>query len=352
MGYSLTEATPDHSSFSVFRQRLPREVFEAVHLEILKGLKAHGLLKGRNLGVDSSIIEANASLSGLASRNTEESYRDYVQGLAREAGMDAEDPAAVARFDRKRKGRKTSNKDLYNPHDRDAKIGRTKDEACDMVHKLEHIVDLDSGAIVAAEVRPGDAGDTTDLSTRVREAVEAVEDLYGGELPDGTREARVLSLTGDKGFHNAIELAIIQEETGVRTIVGDPNARRRKLDRWEPELRAALQKAARAVKCKSGKRLFKAGGKKVEQGCAHVLDCGDLRRTRLRKLCRINKRYFCGIIVFNLSLILRKLTGCGTPRHPAADGRRRKGFLAWPFMADGGAMRGHSPFLSTPHATI
>jgi hypothetical protein len=80
---SLTEKTPEHSSFTVFRQRLPQEVFDAVHLEILKGLKAYGLLKGRHLGVDSSIIEANASLSGLASRNTEESYREYVRGLAR-----------------------------------------------------------------------------------------------------------------------------------------------------------------------------------------------------------------------------------------------------------------------------
>ncbi len=72
----------------------------------------------------------------------------------------------------------------YNPHDRDVKIRRTKDGACDMVHKLEHVVDLDSEAIVSAEVRPGDADDTADLSTRVQEAVERVEDLYDGELPD------------------------------------------------------------------------------------------------------------------------------------------------------------------------
>ena len=32
LGYRLTEETPDHSSFTVFRQRLPQEVFEAVHV--------------------------------------------------------------------------------------------------------------------------------------------------------------------------------------------------------------------------------------------------------------------------------------------------------------------------------
>jgi transposase len=260
LGYSLTEQTPEHSSFTVFRQRLPQEVFDAVHLEILKGLKAYGLLKGRHLGVDSSIIEANASLSGLASRNTEQSYREYVRGLAREAGVDADDAAAVARFDRKREGRRTSNKEWYHPGDPDARIGRTKHGACDMVHKPEHIVDLESGAIVSAEVRPGDAGDTTGLSSRVIEAVETVEEVHGDPPAEEENASRVQSLTGDKGFHDAVELAIIQHETGLRTVIGDPSARRRRVDRLEPELRTAVEKAGRAVKSKRGKRLLKMRG--------------------------------------------------------------------------------------------
>ena len=187
-----------------------------------------------------------------------------------------------------------------------------------MVHKPEHIVDLESGAIVSAEVRPGDAGDTAGLSSRVIEAVETVEDLHGAEPSDEDRERRVQSLTGDKGFHDAVALAVIQHEAGVRTVIGDPNASRRRLDRLEPELRTAVQNAARAVQSKSGKRLLKLRGEKIERGFAHVLDCGDLRRTTLRGLVRINKRYLCGIIAFNLSLIMRKLTGWGTPRQTAA----------------------------------
>lgn len=316
LGYSLTEETPEHSSFTVFRQRLPQEVFDAVHLVILKGLKAHGLLKGRHLGIDSSIIEANASLSGLAHRNTEESYREYVRELARQAGVDPADAAAVARFDRKRKGRKTSNDEWHNPDDPDAKIGRTKDGACDMVHKPEHIVDLESGAIIAAEVRPGDAGDTAELSGRVLGAVERVEELHGARHLEG--ESRVKSLTADKGFHDALELTIIQHETGVRTVIGDANAARRRLDKLEPEVRAAVQRAARAVKSQSGKALLKARGEKIERGFAHVLDSGGLRRTTLRGLVRINKRYLCGIIAFNLCLLMRKLTGIGTAKQAAA----------------------------------
>ena len=111
LGYALTEQTPDHSSLSVFRQRLPEEVFAAAHEVVLEGLRTHGLLKGRHLGIDSSVMEAHASLSGLVRRNDEKSYWNYVRELAKEAGVDAEDPDAVARFDRHRKERKTSNKE-------------------------------------------------------------------------------------------------------------------------------------------------------------------------------------------------------------------------------------------------
>lgn len=316
LGYALTEETPDHSSLSVFRQRLPEEVFAAAHEVVLEGLRTHGLLRGRHLGIDSSIIEANASLSGLVRRNDEKSYWNYVKELAKEAGVDAEDPAAVARFDRHRKDRKTSNKEWYNPNDPDAKVGRTKDGACDMVYKPEHIVDLESGAIIAAEVRPGDAGDTEDLSGRVMDAVELVEEIYGQDHVEGA--SRVKDLTGDKGFHRPVELGIIQEATGVRTIIGDPNAERRQPSNLEPEARRAVTKAARAVKSQSGKALLKKRGEQIERGFAHVLDCGGLRRSTLRGRINNNKRYLCGILTFNLSLIMRKLTGRGTPRQAAA----------------------------------
>lgn len=131
---------------------------------MLKGLPLHN---GRHLGFDISIIEANASLRKLQHRNTEEDYWSYVKKLAAEAGIDPDDATAVRRFDKKREGRKTSYEDWVNPHDTQAKVGRTKDGACDMVYKPEHLHDLDTGAIIRAEVRAGDAEDSEGDCERV-----------------------------------------------------------------------------------------------------------------------------------------------------------------------------------------
>jgi len=107
--YGLTERTPHHSSLTVIRQRLDSEVYDAVFALVLRALRGRKLLKGKRLAIDTSVLEAHAALRSLQHRLTGEKYRQYVKRLAAEAGVDTTDPRAVSRFDRKRKGRKTSN---------------------------------------------------------------------------------------------------------------------------------------------------------------------------------------------------------------------------------------------------
>ena len=63
-----------------------------------------------------------------------------------------------------------SNEEWVNPNDPDAKIGLTKAGATDMIYKPEHTVDLDTGAILQAEVRLGNETDQKDLSQHVLQA--------------------------------------------------------------------------------------------------------------------------------------------------------------------------------------
>ena len=89
LGYELTEDTPDHSSFTVIRQRLSQEVYQSVFDIILEGLRRHGLLRGKNLGIDSSVMEANASLRALENRNTGEAYWEYVEPVRKAGNLES-----------------------------------------------------------------------------------------------------------------------------------------------------------------------------------------------------------------------------------------------------------------------
>jgi hypothetical protein len=93
------------------------------------------------------------------------------------------------------------------------------------------------------------------------------------------------------------------------------------MGKFAKEVRVALRAAQRAVASPSGRALLRARGTHLERGFAHVLECGGLRRTYLRGRENIAKRYRCGIIAFNFTLLMRKLFGTGTPRQMAAAGR-------------------------------
>jgi transposase len=327
LGYDLTGDTPDHTTLSVIRARLGVEVYERVFVLILRALQQHGLVKGRNVGIDASVIAANASLKGLVNRQTEEAYWDYVRRLASENGIDPKDSDAVRRFDRKRP-KKMSNQDWENPNDPDAKIGPTKTGATDMIYKPENTVDLDTGTILKAEVRPGDEADQKDMALHVLEAQENINEVQN--LPAGT--LTIESATADKGYHAVPELGFLQQE-GIRTVISDP-VRNRKMEKLTPEESKVVRSAKRSAKSKSGKELLRRRGMHLERFFAHGLDAGGARRTTLRGLANLNKRFKFSAAIYNLSQLMRKLLGVGTPKQWAA---RAEGlfWLIWRLFLEG-----------------
>ena len=316
--YDLDEDTPDHSSFTVIRQRLTKEIYQAVFDLILEGLRAHGLLRGKNLGIDSSVMEANASLRALENRNTGEAYWDYVKRLAAEAGVNTEDVAAVRRFDKGRPGRKTSNREWVNPNDPDAKVAQAKDGATDMLYKPENVVDLDTGAILSAEVRKADEGDTQGLAERTITAAALVEAIREETSTAAQKPvpAMTATLTADKGYYCVAELEAIQE-SGIKTVISDP-LRNRRLDKLDPSQRAVVRRARRSVKSGYGKALLRRRGMHIERSFAHILDCGGMRRATLHGQPNLDKRYKIAAATYNLSQLMRHLFGIGTCKQAAA----------------------------------
>jgi hypothetical protein len=68
-------------------------------------------------------------------------------------------------------------------------------------------------------------------------------------------------------------------------------------------------------------RAFKLRAERVERGFALILDRGGMRRVWLRGCEKVQKRYLIHVAGYNLGLIMRLLTGVGTPR------RSRHGLL-------------------------
>ncbi len=310
LGIPLDEPTPDHSTLTNTRKRLPEEVFAEVFEFVLSIAHAKKLLSGKTVGVDSTTLEANAAMKSIVRRDTGEDWKEYVTRLMREEGViDAShEPTAeeVRRFDKKRKNKKVSNEDWKSATDGDARITQMKDGTTHLAYKAEHVVDLTGDLILAAEIYPGDQADTATLGDSMVAAQI--------HLKEAGSDAEIEEAAADKGYHaaGAIELCEFLE---VRTYIPEP--RRPHPSKWADkpdEHRRAVVNNRRRVRRAKSKKLQRRRSEVVERTFAHVCETGGARRTWLRGLADVNKRYKIAAAAHNLGRLLRRLTGIGKPK--------------------------------------
>ena len=316
LGYDLTQRTPDHSTLSRIPQRLPVEVHLEVFTWILRVLAKADLLKGKTLAVDATTLEANAALRSLCRTDTGEPYQDYLTELAKESGIDTPTREDLAKLDKARK-KKTSNDDWEHPHDPDAKVTRMKDKRTHLAHKAEHVVDLDTQAIVAVNLGDANEGDTSSITWSLLRAEANLATV--SEDPQAARklhERRMAEVVADKGYHSN-EVLVDLRASDIRSHVSEPSRGRRKWKDKE-EAKLAVYGNRRRIKSPRGQDLQKRRAEIVERGFAHTYDSGGMRRLHLRGRGNILKRLLIHVAGFNLSLIMRKLVGAGTPRGVAA----------------------------------
>lgn len=313
LGFELSDTTPDHSTVSRTRRLIDLETHEAVFTWALQVLAKAGLLRGQTLGIDATTLEANAAMRSIVRRDTGESYEDFLKRLAEASGIETPTRADLARFDRNRKDKKTSNDDWKNPHDPDAKVTRMKDGRTHLAHKAEHAVDMETGAVVAVTVQPADRGDTSSLEETLDEMAEVLADvLEDPEAADGVSDRALWELVADKGYHSNAVLKKHHRD-GTRTYISEPDRGRRNWRNKEAEKRAVYGNRRR-IRGRRGRELLRRRGEKVERTFAHCYETGAMRRTHLRGHENIRKRLLIHIAGFNLGLLLRRLHGFGTPR--------------------------------------
>ena len=303
-----TEPVPDHSWLSRTRSRLPLEVHEAVFAWVLERLAEHGLVKVDRIGVDASTMEANAALRAIVRRTDGETYRAMLKRLAEESGIATPSAEDLVRLDRTRKGKRLSNAEWVSPTDPKARIAKLKDGRTRLAYKPEHAVDLDTGAIVAAEVHAADQGDAATLPETLEAAATNLATVGAGPTVEDPAE-----LVADKGYHSRDGLKDL-EDGSWRSRIAEKKVRG--VHRWhgDGEARRAVYNNRARLRSGVAREAFKLRAERVERSFALALDRGGMRRAWLRGRENLQKRYLVHVAGYNLGLIMRLLVGAGTPR--------------------------------------
>ena len=306
LGVPINEPTPDHSSLTRTHQRLPLEIHEQVFVFVLKIADDKKLLKGKTVAVDSTTLEANAAMKSIVRKETGEDWQQYLERLAKDAGIENPTAEDLRRFDKQRKDKKVSNDEWKSPRDPDSRIAKMKDGTTHLAYKAEHVVDVETDLLLSTSITPANHGDAETLCDSVAQAQL--------NMQAAGSKAEIEEVVADKGYHKAstLELCAALE---LRTYIPEPKRRHR--NRWTNKpagQQAAVYANRRRVRGARSKKLQRLRSELTERTFAHVCETGGARRTWLRRLIKVRKRYLIQAAARNLGLILRKLFGMGTPR--------------------------------------
>ena len=169
-------------------------------------------------------------------------------------------------------------------------------------------MDLDSGAVIAAEVHAADQGDTATMPGTLASAAEHLAALDAAPTPQAPAE-----LIADKGYHSRDALKPL-DDGPWKSLISEPH--RDAFSRWHGDDAARRAVYNNRTRLLSGvaRQAFKLRAELVERGFALILDRGGMRRVWLRGRENVQKRYLIHVAGYNLGLIMRLLTGAGTPR--------------------------------------
>jgi transposase len=261
---------------------------------------------------DSTTLEADAAMKSIVRKDTGEDWKEYLTRLMQEEGLlgEDDDPPSddeLRRFDKSRKDKKVSNEEWVSETDADARIAKMKDGTTHLAYKAEHVLDLESEAILAAEIYHADQADTQTLEDSLHQAQTHLTEA-GSEQP-------IVNAVADKGYHANQTLADLNEHTTYRSYIPEPELKHERV--WTdkpPEQKAAVYANRRRTRGARGKQLQRLRSERLERSFAHVCETGGARRTWLLGIENVRKRYLISAAAHNLGLLMRSLFKMGTPR--------------------------------------
>lgn len=168
LGYDLDSDLPDHSVLSKARKRWGVEVFKGFFERIVFQCVKSGLVDGKKIFMDSSLIEADASKNSVVDTHSLKRYlnKNYVELERRLEEKDVDG-------DKKSAG--TVNQRYISTTDPEAAIVRYRGSKSNLSYKTHRAVDPTYEVITATEVTSGDIND----AYRMTSLMDAHQDNTG-----------------------------------------------------------------------------------------------------------------------------------------------------------------------------
>ena len=261
---------------------------------------------------EGSTLEADAAMKSIVRKDSGEDWKQYLTRLMQEEGLieEGDEPPSdeeLRKFDKSRTDKKVSNDEWTSPTDPDARIAKMKDGTTHLAYKAEHVVDLGTEAILAAEIYHAHYQDTQTLEDSLHQAQI--------NLAEAGSEAEIVEAAADKGYHSNGTITDLREHTTYCTYIPEPELKHDRV--WTdkpPEQKAAVYANRRRTRGEHGKKLQRLRSELTERTFAHVCETGGARRTWLAGIKNVRKRYLISAAAHNLGLLMRSLFKMGTPR--------------------------------------
>ena len=154
---NLEDKVPDHSSLTRIRQRFGESTFQQVFEHFIERWRDAGIIKGKQLITDASLIEADASIDSMVERddadpdaralkNYQQRYHDFREG---------------------KKQRRLSNQTHVSHSDPDATLVSRKGSYRKMAYKVHYTIDGDSRIITDCHGTTGSTHECTVMPDRI-----------------------------------------------------------------------------------------------------------------------------------------------------------------------------------------
>jgi transposase len=174
-GYDLDDETPNHSVISKARRRWGQEVFDGFFDNVLSRCIEAGLVDGKTIHIDSSMIDADADKTKLQA---------HVHLVVQELNERLEEPAEQPQVNDTDWRRK--HPVVVSPTDPDARLGRKNSQTV-LGYKDHRVIDDKCGIVTASITTPANIND----SLVMKDAVQEHQDNTGSQ---------VKTVVADKGY--------------------------------------------------------------------------------------------------------------------------------------------------------